>query len=137
MSSTNPVFILPGALRERADSIAAGLYASFTLGAGQFCTKPGLVFLPALAEASDFIKRLQLCINESAPFHLLTSGIRSSYGAAISARKSKTNVGLVAEKQPTGIGENSAWAARFSKPMLALSWRTKTWLRRFSAPRPC
>ncbi|MGB6679266.1 MAG: aldehyde dehydrogenase family protein, partial [Terriglobales bacterium] len=69
MSSTNPVFILPGALRERADSIAAGLYASFTLGAGQFCTKPGLVFLPAVAEASDFIKRLQLCIDESAPFH--------------------------------------------------------------------
>src|SRR5580658_2498488 len=61
MSSANPVFILPGALRERADSIAAGLYSSFTLGAGQFCTKPGLVFLPALAEASDFIKRLQLC----------------------------------------------------------------------------
>jgi len=103
MSSTNPVFILPGALRERADSIAAGLYSSFTLGAGQFCTKPGLVFLPALAEASDFIKRLQLCIDASAPFHLLTSGIRSAYGAAISARKSKTNVGLVAEKQPTGI----------------------------------
>lgn len=103
MSSTNPVFILPGALRERADSIAAGLYSSFTLGAGQFCTKPGLVFLPALAEASDFIKRLQLCIDASAPFHLLTPGIRSAYGAAISARKSKTNVGLVAEKQPTGI----------------------------------
>src|SRR5271170_775385 len=45
MSSTNPVFILPGALRERGESIAAGLYASFTLGGGQFCTKPGLVFL--------------------------------------------------------------------------------------------
>src|SRR5580693_3075839 len=89
MSSTNPVFILPGALRERADSIAAGLYSSFTLGAGQFCTKPGLVFLPALAEASDFIKRLQLCVDESAPFHLLTAGIRSAYGAAINARKTK------------------------------------------------
>jgi 2,5-dioxopentanoate dehydrogenase len=105
MSSTNPVFILPGALRERADSIAAGLYASFTLGAGQFCTKPGLVFLPALAEASDFIKRLQLSVNESTPFYLLTPGIRSSYDAAINARKTKTNVGLVAEKLPTGIGE--------------------------------
>ncbi len=104
MSSTNPVFILPGALRERADSIAAGLYASFTLGAGQFCTKPGLVFLPALAEASGFVNRLQLSINESAPFHLLTPGIRSSYGAAISARKANTNVGLVAEKLPAGTG---------------------------------
>lgn len=113
MSSTNPVFILPGALRERADSIAAGLYASFTLGAGQFCTKPGLVFLPAVAEASDFIKRLQLCIDESAPFHLLTPGIRSSYGAAISARKTKTNVGLIAEKLPAGDDAFSVGGAIF------------------------
>jgi alpha-ketoglutaric semialdehyde dehydrogenase len=105
MSSTNPVFILPGALRERADSIAAGLYASFTLGAGQFCTKPGLVFLPALAESFGFVNRLQLSINESAPFHLLTPGIRSSYGAAISARKAKASVRLVAEKPPKGTAE--------------------------------
>jgi 2,5-dioxopentanoate dehydrogenase len=105
MSSSNPVFILPGALRERADSIAAGLYASFTLGAGQFCTKPGLVFLPALAEASDLIKQLQLSVNESAPFHLLTPGIRSAYGAAINVRKKNTNVGLVAEKLPTEIDD--------------------------------
>src|SRR5579862_4228114 len=45
MSSTNPVFVLPGALRERGDAIASGLHTSFTLGAGQFCTKPGMVFL--------------------------------------------------------------------------------------------
>ena len=46
MSSTNPVFIFPGALQERSDAIASGLHASVTIGAGQFCTKPGLVFLP-------------------------------------------------------------------------------------------
>ena len=44
LSSVNPVFILPGALRERGEQIAKALYGSFTLGAGQFCTKPGLVF---------------------------------------------------------------------------------------------
>ncbi len=44
MGSANPVFILPRALRERGESIATGLHTSFTLGAGQFCTKPGLVF---------------------------------------------------------------------------------------------
>ena len=53
MSSTNPVFILPGALRERAESIASGLHASFTLGAGQFCTKPGIVFLEKDSDAAD------------------------------------------------------------------------------------
>ena len=45
MGSTNPTFILPGALAARGEKIAAELYGSFTLGAGQFCTKPGLVFV--------------------------------------------------------------------------------------------
>lgn len=43
MGSINPVFVLPGALAERATVIADGLVNSFTLGVGQFCTKPGLV----------------------------------------------------------------------------------------------
>ena len=59
MSSTNPVFILPGALRERGESIAAGLHASFTMGAGQFCTKPGMVFLPSGRDATSFREELR------------------------------------------------------------------------------
>jgi len=43
MGSINPVFLLPRALRESRDQIASGLAQSFTLGVGQFCTKPGLV----------------------------------------------------------------------------------------------
>jgi alpha-ketoglutaric semialdehyde dehydrogenase len=114
MSSTNPVFILPGALRERVDNIAAALYASFTLGAGQFCTKPGLVFLPAVAEASAFVRRLRGSLDESGPFHLLTSGIQSSYSAAINARRTNTSVRLIAEKQPSATGgEFGAGAALF------------------------
>src|SRR5207253_887660 len=44
MSSLNPVFILPGALSERGSQIAEGMKTSVTMGVGQFCTKPGLVF---------------------------------------------------------------------------------------------
>ena len=44
MGSTNPVFVLPGAFRERASALAEGLLQSVTLGVGQFCTNPGLVF---------------------------------------------------------------------------------------------
>ena len=87
MSSTNPVFILPGALRERGGNIAAGLHASFTLGAGQFCTKPGMVFLPQGSDAKAFAQKLQQLVAESAPFHLLTKAIHSSYDSAIAARK--------------------------------------------------
>ena len=104
MSSTNPVFILPGALRQNADKIAAGLYASFTLGAGQFCTKPGMVFLAQGADADRFSAKLQESVQQSAPFHLLTSVIRSSYGTGISARGGKSQVKLVAEAAAGELG---------------------------------
>jgi alpha-ketoglutaric semialdehyde dehydrogenase len=97
MSSTNPVFILPGALRERAESIAAGLHTSFTLGAGQFCTKPGMVFLSQCNEADSFTDKLRQLVAGSAPFHLLTRMIHSSYDSALAARKSDSAVTLVAE----------------------------------------
>lgn len=108
MSSTNPVFILPAALRERGENIATGLHGSFTLGAGQFCTKPGMVFLPQSAEADAFTQKLQQLVGGSTPFHLLTKAIHSSYDSAISARKKETSVKLVAE------GPKSAADASFA-----------------------
>jgi len=97
MSSTNPVFILPGALRERGDNIAAALHGSFTLGAGQFCTKPGMVFLPQGANAESFADKLRELVSGSAPYHLLTKAIHASYDSAIAARKTDGAVTLLAE----------------------------------------
>jgi len=97
MSSTNPVFILPGALRERGENIAAALHTSFTLGAGQFCTKPGIVFLPHGNEAEKFTDKLRQLVAASAPFHLLTTAIHSSYDSALAARKTDAGVTLVVE----------------------------------------
>jgi len=104
MSSTNPVFILPGALRERAEKIATGLYGSFTLGAGQFCTKPGLVFLPVGDDATKFTAKLQESVSGSATLHLLTSGIQSSYAAGLAARRTKAGVRLLVEPRVDGRG---------------------------------
>jgi len=108
MSSTNPVFILPGALRERAENIAAGLHASFTMGAGQFCTKPGMVFVPQGSDAKAFAQKLQQLVSGSAPFHLLTKPIHSSFDSATSARKTDAAVRLVAEGQPTAADASFA-----------------------------
>jgi NADP-dependent aldehyde dehydrogenase len=88
MSSTNPVFILPGALRERADRIAAGLHASFTMGAGQFCTKPGMVFLAGGADETPFRNKLRELVEASAECRLLTANIHSSYQSAVANRTS-------------------------------------------------
>jgi 2,5-dioxopentanoate dehydrogenase len=110
MSSTNPVFILPGALRERPESIAAGLHASFTLGAGQFCTKPGMVFLPQGSAAELFTDQLRQLVTRSAPFHLLTKAIHSSYDSAIAERRTNSTVECTAQglSAEAGFGASSA-----------------------------
>jgi len=46
LGSVNPVVVTPGAVAARGAAIATGYAGSFSLGAGQFCTKPGLLFLP-------------------------------------------------------------------------------------------
>jgi len=102
MSSTNPVFILPGALRERPEAIASGLHASFTLGAGQFCTKPGMVFVATGTDADKFAAKLSELVTSSSHFHLLTEAIHSSYDSAIAKRKSEPVVTMLAEKAPSG-----------------------------------
>lgn len=91
MSSTNPVFLLPNALRERREQIARDLYGSITLGAGQFCTKPGLVFLPH-SEADGMLDQLQQFVHQSAPFTMLTQGIAAQFSRTLAERKKSGNV---------------------------------------------
>jgi 2,5-dioxopentanoate dehydrogenase len=102
MSSTNPVFVLPGALRERGEAIVTGLHGSFTLGAGQFCTKPGMVFLPQGAESQAFTQKLQKLVKESPDYHLLTAGIRSSYRSTVASRKAQGSVKSTTEHTTAG-----------------------------------
>ncbi len=106
MSSTNPVFILPGALRENTDSISTGMFGSLTLGSGQFCTKPGLVFLPESADATTFVDKLRKLVVESGQFHMLTPGIRSTYQSATARRQTEKGVKLLAERQPSAASTN-------------------------------
>ena len=55
LGSTNPVVITPAGWAHRADEIATGFAGSLTLGSGQFCTKPGIVFVP---DVDDFLARV-------------------------------------------------------------------------------
>lgn len=79
MSSLNPVFLLPGAVRECADAIAQGLLGSLTLGVGQFCTKPGLVFAVRGAETDAFLETFSKAVGGAACGTMLTSGIRDAF----------------------------------------------------------
>ena len=79
MSSLNPLVILPAALRARGAAIAQGLLASFTLGVGQFCTKPGLVFVPQGADADQFMTALAAAVAAAPCGTMLTPGIRDAF----------------------------------------------------------
>jgi NADP-dependent aldehyde dehydrogenase len=83
MSSINPVFVLPDALRSRGERIAAELSGSVTLGCGQFCTNPGLVIGLRSAEFSLFVEQLSAQMNDQHPQTMLNSGALVSYGKGL------------------------------------------------------
>jgi NADP-dependent aldehyde dehydrogenase len=81
MSSVNPIVILPGALARGEAALADACYASLTLGVGQFCTNPGLVFLPA-DQGDEFLKRLAELIAAGSPGTMLNASICQAYADA-------------------------------------------------------
>jgi 2,5-dioxopentanoate dehydrogenase len=91
MSSVNPTFFLPTAVEKRGATLAAGLHASVTGGVGQFCTKPGLIFLPNTSETQDFISNFKSQISDTQPAPLLTSGIQKSYNEESGFRKNEVD----------------------------------------------
>lgn len=64
LGSINPVVVLPGAAQARPAELAAQYVASLTMGAGQFCTNPGLLFAPAgsafLAHAAEALAKVEV-----------------------------------------------------------------------------
>src|SRR5690606_28874277 len=82
MSSVNPVFVLPGALQERSDAIAQGLLGSFTLGVGQFCTKPGLVFAVRGPNTDLFVEKLAGAVRQATGGTMLTADILGAFERA-------------------------------------------------------
>jgi len=80
MGSINPVFILPRALRQRGAEIAAGLHASVTVGAGQFCTNPGLIVTTA---ADAFVEDLATRMAATPCAPMLTPAIADTYNAGV------------------------------------------------------
>ena len=92
MGSVNPVFVLPGALKQRGSAVATGLQASFTLSAGQFCTKPGLVLVPQQDGTPGFMKELGDKVSGTPTQTLLTKAIADRYKSAVKGRMSDANV---------------------------------------------
>jgi alpha-ketoglutaric semialdehyde dehydrogenase len=128
MSSLNPVFVLPAALADRGSEIAKGFVASMTLGVGQFCTKPGLVFAVAGAALDRFKAAAAEAIAAAAPGSMLSADIRGAFdhgreavcaahGATVVARSTASADPL--KTQAAGIIVETTADAFLGNPALA------------------
>ncbi len=81
MSSINPVVFMPGALAKGETALAESYYGSLTLGAGQFCTNPGLVFLPT-GQGDEFLAKLKSLVEVGSPSTMLNSAICKAFADA-------------------------------------------------------
>ena len=107
MSSVNPVFLFPGALALRAEQIARGFVSSLTLGAGQFCTNPGLVFAVGGGTLDRFLDAADAALATAPAQTMLTAGIRAAYGRGLARLDATAGVAPLAR----GTGAAGAQAA--------------------------
>lgn len=98
LGSLNPLVVTPDAAASRSEEIAEGYVASATLGTGQFCTKPGLMFVPAGAEQlrSELAKRIAAV--PAGP--MLNDSIRDAYHDEIARRRDDDRLSLIGEGAP-------------------------------------
>lgn len=102
MGSSNPVFLLPGAVKERKEQIAAGLAGSVNLGVGQFCTNPGLVISEKSGDMDDLLKNLDKFIAGQPGGAMLSDGIKQSYLEKIDNLSKTEGVALLSSSKKTG-----------------------------------
>ncbi|MEO5587805.1 MAG: aldehyde dehydrogenase (NADP(+)) [Novosphingobium sp.] len=85
MSSINPVVLMPHALAARAEALGPAFVGSLTLGAGQFCTNPGLVIAVDGPDLNRFAAAASQAMAGSTPPPMLTPGIHQAYVQGVAA----------------------------------------------------
>ncbi|GIW86593.1 MAG: 2,5-dioxovalerate dehydrogenase [Isosphaeraceae bacterium] len=104
MGSVNPVFVLPGAVAARGEVIAERLHGSVTLGVGQFCTNPGLVFVPEGQAGDRLVARLGELMAATPAGVMLTEDICRAYREGVETVAKLPGVRLVARGPREGAG---------------------------------
>ncbi|MED5814193.1 aldehyde dehydrogenase (NADP(+)) [Mycolicibacterium sp. 050232] len=92
MSAVNPVFLLGGALTDRAAELGRAFVGSLTLGSGQFCTNPGLVIAIDGPELDTFVAAAGEVVAASAPTVMLTPGIADSFREGVAALEAEAEL---------------------------------------------
>ncbi len=114
LGAVNPLVICPAAAAARAGSIASGLAGSFTLGVGQFCTKPGLAFVPSGAEGDELIAALAGEVQARAGGVMLSPNVHRGFAEGSAMLRGAAGVTVLAQgTAPAGD--------RWGSPLLLLA----------------
>ncbi len=108
MSSINPVILFPAALAARAETLAQGFVASLTMGAGQFCTNPGVVLALDGPDLNTFLATAARTLAAAAPQVMLTPSIHRSYVDSTAALVAHPEIKPIAQ----GCGGDGGTLAR-------------------------
>lgn len=114
MSSINPVILLPAALAARGEKIAPDFVAALTLGAGQFCTNPGLILAIDGPELDAFVEAAGKVVEAAPAAVMLTPGICQAFAHGVDALSQDKAVTTVARGLPGADGSHTGRAALFS-----------------------
>jgi NADP-dependent aldehyde dehydrogenase len=104
LGSVNPVIVFPGAARSRARDIARGYAASLTQGVGQFCTNPGVMFVP---DDERLLGEIEAAVRESSGGPMLSEKIHAGYGASVEELGARADVAQLAK----GRAGEGPWSA--------------------------
>lgn len=102
MSSINPVFVLPS---RATPEVAREFVASLTLGSGQFCTNPGLVFVPRGERGDAFAAAVDEAVSAATGQTMLTPGITDAFRSGVAALEA-AEVDVIG-RGTAGAGENA------------------------------
>ncbi|WP_327711725.1 aldehyde dehydrogenase (NADP(+)) [Streptomyces sp. NBC_00464] len=119
LGSLNPVVITEAAAAERGEQIGAGLAGSMTMGAGQFCTKPGFVLAPAGESGDRLLKSLTEAVSDTEAGVLLDHRMRDAFLAGVSERTALPDV--EAPVTPGAGGEHTVAAGFLTVPAQLLA----------------
>ena len=112
MSSINPVILFPAALRDRGAAIAEAFAQSLTMGAGQFCTNPGLLIAVDGPDLDRFAEAAGTALSAIAPATMLTPGIHANFERGVDALDRHAATRLIA-RGAEGPGSCAARGALF------------------------
>jgi NADP-dependent aldehyde dehydrogenase len=123
LGSVNPLVVTPEAAAERAEQIGEGLARSMTMGVGQFCTKPGLAFVPAGADGDRLLDSAARTVADTAAGVLLNPDIARSFGTGIKELAASPAIRERAAGNPVGESPHAVPARLLEVELGKLSGR--------------